>query len=53
MATEKAGKYVSSKISRLKREGYKDPKQRVAIALSMAREEGYDVGSKPSKEKSK
>lgn len=42
MANNKAG-YMRSKIKKLKEEGYKDPKQRVAIALSYAKKKGYKV----------
>lgn len=42
--------YISSKIRKLRDEGM-PPKQRVAVALSYARREGYDVPEKPSSRK--
>ena len=41
-----AKEYISHKIKKLKKEGYEDPKQRVAIAMSMARQKGKDVPEK-------
>lgn len=46
----KKAKFLKKKFSKLKEEGYPE-KQRVAIALSMARKEGYDVGPEPKKKK--
>jgi DNA-binding MurR/RpiR family transcriptional regulator len=43
---------ISKNISKLKSEGYSDPKQRVAIALSTARKSGADI-PKPRKPKVK
>lgn len=45
-----AAKYMGHKISKLKDEGYEDPKQRVAIAMSMAREKGMKVPAKKKKD---
>lgn len=42
--------YLKEKFHKLKAEGMPE-KQRVAVALNMAREKGYDVGKKPKKEK--
>lgn len=44
--SKKAQGYVSHKISKLADEGYDDPKQRVAIAMSMGRKKGYDIPKK-------
>jgi hypothetical protein len=41
MASKQAQEFVSKKISKLADEGYTDPKQRVAIAMSYARKAGY------------
>lgn len=43
MTSKQAKEYISKKIELLKKEGYKDPKQREAIALNMARHEGYNI----------
>lgn len=40
--------YMAEKFHKLKKEGYPQ-KQRVAIAMNMAREHGYNVGPKPDK----
>lgn len=50
--SDKKAKYLKEKFSKLKAEGY-PPAQRTAIALSMAREKGFDVGKKPEKKKEK
>jgi hypothetical protein len=44
-----AKEYVSKKISKLKKEGYDDPKQRIAVAMSMARQKGMKVPEKKEK----
>lgn len=43
MTSKQAREFISHKIKVLKKEGYKDPKQREAIALNIAREHGYKV----------
>jgi len=45
--TDKAQDYVSMKIAKLKDEGYDDA-QATAIAFSMARKRGFDVGKNPN-----
>lgn len=43
--------WMGGKIRKLMKEGYKDPKQRVAIALNMARDRGYDIPESKKKGK--
>lgn len=45
----KSKEYISHKIHKLAQEGYTDPKQRVAIAYSMAKQKGYKVPDKKKK----
>lgn len=52
--SEEARKYISHKISKIKEEGLSkmkgkkvSNKQRIAVALSMAREKGYKVPKAP------
>ena len=45
-SSSKLNKFLSEKFHKLKQEGY-EGKQRVAVALSMARKKGYNVGKKP------
>jgi hypothetical protein len=44
--SEAAKSFLKKKFHKLKDEGY-EGKQRVAVALNMAREKGYKVGKKP------
>lgn len=44
-----AKQFISNKIKKLKEEGYQDPKQRIAMAMSMAREKGHKVPEKKEK----
>lgn len=48
--SRKAQEFISHKISKLADEGY-PPKQRVAIAFSIAREKGFEVPRKKGRKK--
>lgn len=47
----KQEKFISSKIRKLREEGYSKPGQAVAIALSYARKKGFNIPEPKKKKK--